>query len=177
MLSYTEFLKKLYCILIKEWEWEKQIEPYYQGNNFDLMVTSFKSEAPESPNWHFFPKKALYIITYVFLGFGCGECFTVAVRRGCSSLSCAETSHYNGRLLLQSTDSTLLLALQLQGLRVRLTGYLLRWHVGSFQTRGQTCVPCIAGWTLNCWNTWESPWTISTRITHLRLQFSKGTRY
>ena len=39
---------------------------------------------------------------------------------------------------------------------VGLTGFTAQWHVGSSQTRDQTCtVPCISRWLLNHWATRE----------------------
>ena len=37
------------------------------------------------------------------------------------------------------------------------TGLVVPQHVGSFQTRDQTCVPCIGRWTLNHCTTREVP--------------------
>ena len=37
------------------------------------------------------------------------------------------------------------------------TGLVACWHVGSSQTRGQTCVPCIGRWVLNHRTTREVP--------------------
>lgn len=110
---------KLHCILIKEWEWEKQIEPFYQGNNFDLMVLFPVSRAPRSPQTvlFFFPKKRFVYLLFMYF---C--CLAVVSLHSCSEkrllfvVLCTGFS-LQWRLLLQSTDSTLLLALQLQGLR------------------------------------------------------------
>ena len=38
---------------------------------------------------------------------------------------------------------------------LRCTGLIAPSHVGSFQTRSRTSVPCIARWTLNHWSTRE----------------------
>ena len=37
------------------------------------------------------------------------------------------------------------------------TGLVACWHVGSSQTRGRTCVPCIGRWVLNHRTTREVP--------------------
>ena len=37
------------------------------------------------------------------------------------------------------------------------TGLVNPWHVGSFQPRGQTLIPCTARWILNHWTTREVP--------------------
>lgn len=168
---------KLYCILIKEWEWEKQIEPYYQGNNFDLMVLFPVSRAPRSPQivLFFSLKKALCIYYLCIFGFWLWWVFTVAVRRGCSSLSCAQASHYNGVSYCRAQTLHCSLHCSCKASEVAAHRLFATWHVGSFQTRGRTRVsPALQGELLTA-GTPGKPMNYAFRITHLRLQFSKRT--
>ena len=65
--------------------------------------------------------------------------------------SCVARLLIVGLLLLQSTGS------RVCGLSLWLTDLVPSKHVGSSQTRDQTCVPCIARQILNSWTTREVP--------------------
>lgn len=140
--------------------------------------SSFQSLEPQkSPNCTFFSlKKALCIYYLCIFGF-----WAVVSLHSCSEKRPSLPCHVHRLLitmaasLLQSTDSTLLPALQLQGLRSCGSQVICYVACRIFPDQGSnTCVPCIAGWTLNCW-TPGKPMNYAFRITHLRLQFSKRT--
>ena len=170
---------KLHCVLIKEWEWEKQIEPYYEGNNFDLMDLFPVSRAARSPQTVlFFPKKNGWCIYYLCIFvFWLWWVFTVAVRRGYSSLSWAQAPHYSGfsYCRAQALHCSGFSSSNARPQKLWLTGLFATWHVGSFQTRDRTRVsPALQGELLTT-GTPGKPMNYTFRITHLRLQFSKRT--
>lgn len=166
---------KSYCILIKEWEWEKQIEPYYQEIIWPHGPLFPVSRAPEVPKLYFFsPKKFCVFITYVFLGFGCGESSQLQEKRLLFLAMCTGFS-LQWRALYCRAQTLHYSALQLQGLRSCGSQVICYGHGGSFQTRGWTLVsPALQGELLTA-GTPGKPMNYAFRITHLRLQFSKRT--
>lgn len=108
------------------------------------MVLFQSLEPPEVPKLYFFSlKKLVYLLLMYFWVLAVVSLHSCSEKGLLFLVMCTGFS-LQWRLLLQSTDSTLLLALQLQRpQKLRLTGYLLHWRVGSFffQTRVEHVCP------------------------------------
>ena len=141
--------------------------------------TSFQSlEPPEVPKLYFFLlKKGLCIYYLCIFVFWLWWVFTVAMRRGYSSLSWAQTPHYSGfsYCRAQALHCSGFSSCNARPQKLWLIALLATWHVGSFQTRDWTRVsPALQGKLLTT-GTPGKPMNYTFRITHLRLQFSKRT--
>ena len=104
------------------------------------MMDSQRSGRP----FYFYFLLNLFILFLAALGLHC--CLRglslVAVSGGYSSLRCAGFSLW-WLLLLRSTGS------RARAQYLWHTGLVAPQHMGSSQTRAQTCVPCIGRWILN----------------------------